>query len=485
MAPRYKDNEKVKGGVLRRSRRRARKLGREDVLKGGVTGAEARSLRSDSNQAPNTGNVGGGVGRRARARLEQIGPVGGVNAKDGITRPEARKVRRAYMTEQRFNPLQPRNGRQLVKEAQALTDREFDPQRQELAHERQLESGRTQVMAAWFQQYQDAVAKMARETQIANQAYQAGAYQTAQTAFGADTQALGQRQQQAGPGADQGVYAQAQQAAAGRLAQGNAYGNAIGQIGQAQGGLMAGRAAGAAQQRTETLADAQARERRIGELAQELEGRAGAAMTENIGKLKDSERQYALERQTFGLKVEEARAGIADDRADNRRQARKDRQTAARNRLLNQQTRVNIRKTKGEIALDKNADLADDGKRNFSQDYSEFKKNHGAGGTPSGFTPTQVRGNRSSFENGISRGRSASDKPYAWHIRQLESAGYDELMAKVIAWKVSRSGRVPAGLLRRFRKRYGFTPSAKGAPRTKQNRHEGSATPRNPDGTPG
>lgn len=480
MARRFKNNEKVKGGVLRRSRRRARKLGREDVLKGGVTGAEARSLRQDSKPKND------GVAQRARERLNQIGPVGGVNPHDGISRPEARKVRKAYMTEQRFNPLAPRNGRQLVKEAKALTDYEFDPQRQELERARKEESGRTNVMANWFQQYQDHVAQMARETQIANQAYQAGAYSAAQTAFGADTQAIGERQAQAGPGADQGVFGQAQQAAAGRLAQGNAYGNAIGQIGQAQGGLMAARADAAGQQRIETLADAQARERRIGELAQQLEGQAGAAMTKHLGELKESERQYALERQTFGLKVQQEQNDASQALRDDRRQARKDRKQAARDRLLNQQTRVNIRKTKGQIALDKNADLADDGKRNFSQDYATWKKDNGSGGgTPSGFTPTQVRKNQSSFENGISRGRGASDKPYGWHLRQLESAGYDELMAKVIAWKVSRSGRIPSGLLRRFRKRYGFSPSAKGAPRTNQNRHEGSATPRNPDGTPG
>ena len=485
MPNQYGDNEKVQGGVLRRAKRRARKQGRTDVLKGGVTGAEARSLRPKGQSSGRRA-----ISRRAKSRLDQIGPVGGVNPRDGISMPEARKVRQAWQTEQRFNPNIPRNGRQIRSLGEALVDIEYAPQDREIQNALKNEQGRANVMNNWFQGYQDDVARIGRENMIANQAFQQGAYTAAQQAFAGDTAAVGQRQQQSSDNAakfgatvDPSVAMGAQQAAGARQQQGIAFGNTLGQIGVAQAGLFGQRQIAAGQQRMEVLAESQARQAKVQELAQELAGQKGKSLTATIGKLQDSEHTKQMERNAFGLDVQQAQTDAADKAADNKRLARKDRQTAARNRLLNAQTRANIRKTKGELALDRTADLADDGRRNHSQDYSTWKDGQD-GGTPSGFTPKQVRDNRSSFENGISRGRGVSGKSYQWHVAKLQAAGYDELMAKVVAWKVARSGRVPAGLLNRFKKRYGFRPSARGAKRNPQN-HEGSLTPRNADGTPG
>ena len=431
-----------------------------------------------------------GIQKRAKQRLEEIGPVGGVNPNDGISRGEARKVKRAWQTERRFNPNLPRNGRQIRRLGQTLTDLEYAPQERELARSRRSEQGRQQVMSNWFQQYQDRVAQIARDTQIANQAFQQGAAQAAQTAFQMDTAGVGQRQQQAsqdaakyGTQADPGVFAQAQQAAGGRLAQGTQFAGTLGALGQAQSGLFGQLTAGAGQQRMEVLTDSDARLAAIDRLAQELQVEKGQALSSNIMKLQDSEHTKTLERKAFDLDVVQTRADIADDRADNARQRRQDRRQAARDRLLNRKTRQEIRKTRGEIALDRQADLADDGRRNHSTDYDQWaKRNDDKGGTPSGFTPTQVRNNRSSFENGRDIAYRYRNKGYDWLVSSMQAKNYDSLMAKVIAMKATRR-RIPRSLLARFEKRYGFRPSAKG--KGLAGPHKGSLTPRNADGTPG
>jgi hypothetical protein len=478
MAPRYGNKQQVKGGVLKRAKRRARKQGREGLLKDGVTGAEARKLRKgyERNRNKKKG-VGGPVAKRAKERLEQIGPVGGVNAKDGISRPEARKVRKAWQTERRHDPLRPRNGRDLLAEGNALVDLEYAGEERELARSRRNEQGRQQVMGSWFQDYQNKVAQMARDTQIANAAFQSGAAQAAQQAFQMDTAGVGQRQTQAGQQAaqfgaqaDPNVAMQAQQAAGGRLAQGTAFAGTMGQIGQAQSGLMGQLGINAGQQRMEVLADSDARLGAIDRLAQELAGEKGQALTKTMGGLKDQERQYALERSAFNLDVEQERFDQSDARADNKRAARKDRQQAARDRLLNRSTRMDIRKKKGEVALDRQADLADDGRRNHSTDYDEWAQRtrpDSDGGGADSFTPTQVRDNRSSFENGRDIAYRYRDKGYDWLVSNMTAKNYDALMAKVIAHKATRK-RIPRSLLNRFERRYGFRPSAKGKGRPGQ-----------------
>ena len=334
---RYGDKEQVKGGVKRRARKRAKALGREDVLKGGVTGGEARDLRGDYQRSRPKPD---GVESRARERLGEIGPVGGVNPRDGISRPEARKVRRAWQTERRFDPMRPRSGRDILSEADALVELEYGPRQRELEREGRNAAGRTNVMASWFDQYQQNVAQIAQQNQIAQQAFQQGAYAATQQAFQADTAGVGQRQDQAnqaagqiGTVADPSVAMQAQQAAGARQQQGTAFGNALGQMGAAQTGLMNQRAIGAGQQRMEVLADSQAREAKVESLMQELMGRKGASKTKYIGELRDNEHTKSLERGAFNIDAEETRAGIADDRADNRRAARKDRRDARQDRV--------------------------------------------------------------------------------------------------------------------------------------------------------
>lgn len=404
----FNDKQQVKGGVLKRSRRRAKSLGREGALKGGVTGQEARSLKRASTRFTHAGGGGvGGVRRRALDRVDYLrehgGVPGGVHPKNGISRPEARKIRRAYMTERRLDPLHPLSGREVLGQAEALTNQEFMPQEQELVRQRQMQSGRTNVMASWFDQYQQQVASLAQQQQAGALAAQQQALAATQQAFAADTAGVDQRQGQAQQGAanvgggqvDPSVYAAAQQAAGARQQQGINFGGGLAQIGAANTGLMNQRAVGAAQQRTEALTAEQARSTKIDQLAQELAQQRGATKAANVTKVRDAEHTKAMERNAFGLDVQQEANDAAQAKSDDRRDARQDAATRRNNRRTRNETnRHNLETESQGRAREQRlraSDLADDGKLNGSRS--------GGKGAAGKYTQSQKNGAQEKFRS--------------------------------------------------------------------------------------
>lgn len=378
MANRYGNKQKVKGGVLKRSRRRAKALGREGVLEGGVTGGEARSLKRDyvrnrgggSGNQP-TGNVGGGVRKRALDRVDYLrdhgGVPGGVHTKDGVSRREARKVKRAYLREVRNDPLRPRGGRALVNEAEALTNTQFAPQEAELGHQRANEAGRQNVLfgqGGFFERYQADVAAAAQRQQVADQAFQAGQNAAVQNAYNTWAQQQAQQDQKSASTAAKGgtqvdplLGQMAAQAAAGRQQSGQNAAALMGQQGSANAAYMNAQSVAATQARGEGLMESQARQAKIDSLARELAQQRGAYKTEQIGKLKDTERTYDLNRKAFGLDVAKAGEDVRHNRSTERENRR------AHNIAARQNNR-NWRKWKKEFG----ADRAD-------QKFSEMEKN--------------------------------------------------------------------------------------------------------------
>ncbi len=485
--PTYGNKQKVKGKVLARSRRRAKALGSEQVLKGGVTGAEARTLKQSYQRKRGGSGAGGrsgagagaGIQSRAKDRLGQIGPVGGVNEKDGISRPEARKVRRAWETERQFDPNRPRGGRDILNQAEALTNLEYAPQEAELGRTRQNQAGRTNVMASWFGQYQAQVAEQARQQQAAGQAFQQGAYAASQQAFAADTAGVGQRQGQAQQGAaqmgavtDPAVAMQAQQAAGARLAQGTAFGTTLGQMGQANANLMGQRAASAGQQRVEVLRDEQARAQKIDQLALELSGQRASSKTATVGKLQDAEHTKTMERQAFGLDVTKEQADAAADaataadrEADNKRAGRNDRSTRRDRRADNRRA---------------DADDAEQQRHNLETEATAREKSRnsssgGSGGSPK-YSQSQRNGNARDMRAARSLTGGLKGKPSDLIGFLVRSKGFDPLVA--------RAAVAPGSLNRRQRtelRRMGI----KAGGRSNSNQHPTSLPPRNADGTPG
>jgi hypothetical protein len=499
--PRYGAKQKVKGGVLKRARRRAKRLDRPGILKGGVTGAEARDLagdykrsRQDDTQPQRGGNVGGGVAKRARQRAEAIGGVPGVNLKDGVTRKEARRVRRDWNVERTYNPLTPRDGRGLLREAEAMTELQYGPRERALADERRLIGGRQNVIGDWFNTYQQQVGQLAQQQQLATQAFQAGAYQAAQQAHTANQQAT-QAQQQASPGTDPSVAATQQQANAGMLGQGVNFGSVLASIGAAQTGLMNQRTVSAGQERTEFLGREQARSAKVDQLARELAAERGVAKSVNVGQLKDTERKHALEREAFGLEAAETANDIAGDRAERGQEQRTNRRAKRARRKLNNAPPIKKMQNKRQ-RWDRIIDISDDGERNQSKSFADYVSgikgegwdNQRDGGSSDGdsgtgdggeFTGTQVRGNRSSFENGRDIAYQHRGKGYQWLYDSMVAKNYDSLMAKVIAHKAT-SRRIPTKLLNQFEARYGFRPSPKG-----KGRSGGGSNPSQPGNAPG
>lgn len=382
MANRYGNKQKVKGGVLKRSRRRAKALGREGVLEGGVTGAEARQLREYSrNRGGSSGGARGGVKSRALDRIDYLsehgGVPGGVSKKGGISRREARKVRSAYLREKRNDPLAPRGGRALLREAEALTQTEFGPQEAEVGRQRTQEQGRQNVLygpGGWFERYQQQVAQAAQQQATADQAFQAGqnhaaeqAYQTFQAQQAAEVAKQAETAAKGGTSVDPAIAAQAQQAALGRQNMAQNAAARLAQQGSANSAYMNSLSVGAGQQRMEGVTESNARIAKIDSIAAELARARGSYKTAAMGELKDKERTYDLNRQAFGLDVAQA----AEDARHNREGERENRRK--RRAAVREQNR-DYRRWKKEFGADRADEMWDrrDKDRGYQLDVDKF-----------------------------------------------------------------------------------------------------------------
>lgn len=486
---RYKDKQKVKGGVLKRTRARARKLGTlDEVSKGGITGAEAREVRGEYRRqrkpAP-SGSAPRHVRRRAEGRLDYLEENGGLGdlagiRRGGITRPEARKIRRAWQTERTHNPLRPRSGRDILREATALTEQEFAPQEAELGRERQYETGRQNVLygpGGWFEGYQREVAAAAQRQQAAEAAFQAGLQQASSQAMQQNVDAQMQLQQQSaatgakgGTAPDPGLAQMAAQAAAGQHQASLGFQRAMGQVGTANTGLLNALSVAAGQQGQEGLRESQARVTKIQELARELGIAKGNAQTANIGKLKDTERTYDLSRQAFGLDVAEAQ----EDARHNRQNERENR--AAR-RAAQRENDRDYRRWKREFGAERADEMysrmekdrrfqLDRKKFGFEKAKERYRRRHpnmGKGGdTPaSGPKKGLSESERDKFDTAVNLLRAIDRKRGAGHVRKTRTDALTALVQdKGIPPRIAR--RALQSYLRKQRKSRNVPPILEG-----------------------
>ena len=401
--------------------------------------------------------VKGGVEQRARQRLGRTGPVKGVNAKDGITGREARKIKRVAIREGKLKPRTKKPGQNrtrtpvrdpYARELNAMDQLQFGPQLQELDFERRRNEQHTGNLTNWYGQHVQDVQK----AQAQHQAFQAGLVAgqnqmvtgAAQTDTAQNNQLLAQAQQSAaqrGAVVDPALAQTLQQGVAARQATGIAGSNALAQQGSAQAAYMGNQVVRSSEQGIQARQDMQERSRALDSVARELARERGAARVKNKTDLQEMYWKRRLEEAVFGLDQAEFAADLADQQADNRRQAKNDR-SLRRDRVLD-----NRRQERAERRQERNTqslieDRREDNARQRRKDLADDGKVNG-----SNFSPTQVRSGRKTLRNLISRGRSGQDLP----------PSTDPLLARAAA-QIIKNGGVDPDLARKVKRNYGFMP---------------------------
>jgi hypothetical protein len=436
----------------------------DNTVPGRRSGIEPGPKKLNTWQYGNRQNVQGGVKKRARRRLKAVGGVEGVNAKDGITGREARKIRRSWVAEGRPRPgsgngnggtRNPnRSGRnpRPTPLLDALTELQYGGQVRELDAQRRISDQHSTNMSGWYQDYLNRSQQAQAQQAAYTQGFQAAAYQQANQAAMVDTgqnqQLLAQQNQQAaqrGMTVDPSVAQTLQGGVAARQATGTAMGGLLAAQGQAQTAYLGNRVAVAGQQGIQAQQDEQRKKAQIDQLAQDLQREMGAFKVKTKMDLREQRHTRRLENAAFGLDQAEFAADVADDRADNRRLSKAERrqQREARSRIrdrrqdnIRDQQRLSLDERKEQRMRDQ--DLADDGRLNGSSGGSSGGKS---------FTPTQVRSGRKSLRNLVGRVKNNVDPPDS----------VDPLLARA-AVQIADNGGVSPKLARQIKRQYGFTP---------------------------
>lgn len=418
--------------------------------------------------------VKGGTLQRSRERLSRTGPVRGVNADDGITGREARRIKRADRRTPQNGGNRPRTPARrrrlspLDREVRAEINALYGPQEEQLDYQRRQEAQFSANTGSYYQQHQQDVLQATREQNIANQAFQAGAYQAAQGAATADTQQnqqlLAQQQADAakrGTTVDPSVAGTLQAGVAARQVAGNAGGNLIGAQGQAQGGYMANQVTAAGEQGLQAQSDQQNRERRLSQLAEDLQARKGQDTVRLRRERQDTAHKQRLEEAAFGLDVQQERFDQQSSLRDDRRQGR-DSKSLRRDRILD--NRRQAAKDRRDTAKDRYQ------REHGLGPYKPPSSGDGADGKPK-YTQSQRNSNQSSYRKARSLSAGIQGKPAQIISFLVNKKGIDPLIARAAAAPGTLTARQRAEL-----KRMGVR-FPKG--------HPGTKTPRNPDGTPG
>jgi hypothetical protein len=432
----YRDKQKVKGGVRRRAIRRAKALG-IDIAKQ-PTGLKARQVR--------------------RAYLKAGSPSLGGKHKPSRQHPRATPA-------QHKTPV-----------LDSMTNLQYGGQQREIDSQRRISDQAAANSRGWYADYQRQVTAAAAQQQANTLAIQGQAYQQANTAAGTDQaanqQLLADQQAQAaqrGGTVDPALQATMQGGVAARQVQGGQFGGLLASQGQAQGAYLGNRVGVAAQQGIQAQQDEQRKRAQIDQLARDLQVEIGDFRTKTAYDLRQTRHKNRLEDMAFGLDVAQEQHDQADDRADNRRANRTERRQAAKDRLSNA-------KTMTELQRDRAADLADDGRANYSTDYSEYaqrtrpsKANGGSTGGPGGSQRSWT--DVPPGEGGDNR------RQFAGYVRDLRNgkdpgSQADPLLVKAAA-QYLRDGHVSSNVATKIKRDYGFKPPGKKSS-AKKNRHHGS-----------
>lgn len=455
-------------------------------------GGGARAPRSDGSNGSHRGRSPGQEHRRRTAPVETFHSTGPTKAKSKA-KARRRRVRRARRRRQESvtAPLTPRR---LNREIAASLKLRYGPLLQTIAGDiRGSQYRQGTEIPAWFQHFQNAAAQAQAQSQAAFAGAQQAQLGAAQAGYGRTMEDINLRQAQAaqeatvrGQGADSTSFDQMRTAAdftrlAGQQAAGVT--GTLGGIASTELGMA--QLVGAAKM----LEALTSERRREGSLREERRGvlrERGAAGIDLRRELRGDERQWQAIVQEFGLDQAQLAADIADDRADNRRQARQERRQArndraerARKKLLNRSTRLDIKRKKGELALDRTADIADDGRRNFSTNYSEWAqrtrpdKDGGKGssggkfkGSKTHVTPSERRQNQATFRSMLRRRRAG--EPFTGSPDPLLM----QAVAQYLYWeKRGAAGVTSPALQRKLWKEFGIrVPVSPGSGKRKGSR---------------
>lgn len=388
---------------------------------GAVAPPSQRGYRPPAQRKAKRRQVGGGVKQRALTRLETLDGVQGVSRKGGITRPEARRVRKAWLKagkprpgrsngpQRGYDPLQPLTGRSLNREVRALTNYQYGGQRRELDQQRRISDQTMGSIPGWYQEYERTIQENAARVKAANEQAQAAAYQQANTAASADVQAaraLLQQQQasaaQRGATVDPEAYAALNQGAAGRQALGSSFGGMLAAQGQAaytraqdESRIGQGRKLAHLERERGIRFD-------IDKLGEDLAREAGDYRTKARGELREGERRYALERQAFGLDVAKAKQDVRESKLDRRQDRLKER----RDRMeADRKYRLDREKFGEDVARDRYQ------RRHGLSEYKPPSSGGGSGGGESKYTRSQKNANQSEFRKARSLGGGLDGKP--------------------------------------------------------------------------
>lgn len=231
---------------------------------------------------------------------------------------------------------------------------------------------------------------------------------------------------------------------------GNAGGNLIGALGQANTAYMGNQVQVAGEQGLQVQADEANRRRKLDQLAADLAADKGAFRVKARRELQDTAHKQRLENAAFGLDVEQERNRSREARRDDRRMNRNERR---RRMEADRKYRLDREKFGEDIARDRYQ------RRHGLSEYKPPASKGGSSGPRSNWT----HGDRQDFDNAMVSLRK-KDKKY----------GYTPADRRQVIDGLVRSGmtrRVATAAWRRFMRHKRRRPT--------------SLTPRNPDGTPG
>lgn len=354
----------------------------------------------------------------------------------------------------------------------AAVDLEFGDTDLELAKQRRVSGQASLNVGDWWSGYQRDVEAARRRGQAGSQQAQQQVYGQANTARAQDQSQSAKMDEEAqkqaalrGTTAGPNVAAQAQ---ASRTALSSSFGGLVGAQGAAQNAYMADKYRIGGGIRASELQKEQGRGRQIDEEARKVASKKGAYRTSARASLVDAERKAQLEAAAFGLDVSKATDTAADRAADNRRQARADRQ-AAKDRAAGRRVQ-----RRGQDVTIRGQDLTDRRAREKGGPNAKGK-----------FTPTALRGNKTKLRSAIQLAKDTGDaKPGRGKtLRQfLASEGYkDPVLGKVATEYAIYGGVVSKGLRAKFKKAYGFNPKlakrGKPIPKKKGSGQRGTGRP--------
>lgn len=443
--PRYGDNQRVKGGVAKRTARRL-----------------------------------------AAVRLHDPGALKGVSPKGGYTGREARKAKRAAsklpkqpphrkkraLPGSKFDPLEPLTGETFAKELQAREHLKFDPlereQHQAEANQAQTAANTSTYYDDWRQALREATARI-NETNRQNvettQARTDASYAEDKAAVAARDAAASEQAAKLGRGpvhSEEGARAvEAQRSQQNQRVAG------LREQASADTSLMEKRGATAVLAKAQELAKESNRARRLREDRKQLEESRGDFRLDERAKARESERQWAAIEQEFKLNKRKVDIDAKQGRADRALERQKINAQKIVARIYASADKAGARAQVRVAQLQlKKGKISKHQYNTIRNIYEGLPGGGGGGGSKGGGGGGGQWGGRvdTPVEN------QKADQMYADLIsRKPDPSKRQKIIQGAIRNGVPRAAAVKAWR-RYMRKRYP---------------HRGSATPRNPDGTPG